>query len=99
MKPGAVVIDLAGASGGNCALSRPGEVVDRRGVEIHAPLNLPAAVPADASQLYARNVAAFAKALIKDGALAIDLADDVVGPSCVAHGGVHVHPKVAAALG
>lgn len=99
MKSGAVVVDLAGASGGNCALTRPGEIVTHNGVEIHAPLNLPATVAADASQLYSRNVLSFVKELVRDGAMSIDLSNDVLGPACVAHAGANVHPKVAAALG
>jgi NAD(P) transhydrogenase subunit alpha len=98
MRPGSIIIDLAGASGGNCALSRPGEVVHHRGVEIHAPLNLAAEVPGDASQLYSRNIAAFLKELLVDGAASVNLANDVLGPACVAHSGSPVHPRVAEAL-
>ncbi|MEM1417895.1 MAG: Re/Si-specific NAD(P)(+) transhydrogenase subunit alpha, partial [Myxococcota bacterium] len=56
MRPGAVIVDMAIARGGNCALSQPDEVVKAHGVTILAPSNLPATVPADASRLYARNV-------------------------------------------
>ena len=59
MKRGSVVIDLAGATGGNCAASKPDEIVERNGVTILAPTNLPATVPVHASQLYSRNVTAF----------------------------------------
>jgi NAD(P) transhydrogenase subunit alpha len=98
MKRGAVIVDLAGLTGGNCALSRPGEDVDHQGVRIMTPLNLAATVPVHASQLYSRNVAAFLNLLIKDGELNIDMTDDVVGPSCVTHKGEYVHARVAAAL-
>jgi NAD(P) transhydrogenase subunit alpha len=98
MKRGAVVVDLAGATGGNCALSRPGETIERDGVHIMSPLNLAATVPVHASQLYSRNVTAFLSLLIKDGELNVDMTDDVVGPSCVTHRGEYVHPRVAAAL-
>jgi NAD(P) transhydrogenase subunit alpha len=98
MKRGAVVVDLAGATGGNCALSRPGETIERDGVVIMSPLNLAATVPVHASQLYSRNVTSFLSLLIKDGELNIDMTDDVVGPSCVTHRGEYVHPRVAAAL-
>ncbi|PYS49624.1 MAG: Re/Si-specific NAD(P)(+) transhydrogenase subunit alpha [Acidobacteria bacterium] len=98
MKLGAVVVDLAGATGGNCAVAIPGETIERDGVIIMSPLNLAATVPVHASQLYSRNVTAFLNLLIKDGELSIDMADDVVGPSCVTHKGEYVHPRVAAAL-
>lgn len=99
MKRGSVVIDLAGSTGGNCALSKPDETIERQGVIIMAPLNLPATVPVHASQLYSRNITAFLSLIIKDGKLNIDLADDVVGPSCVTHQGRIVNSRVAAALG
>jgi len=98
MKRGSVVIDLAGATGGNCALSKADEAVERNGVTILAPTNLPATVPVHASQLYSRNVTAFLSLLIKDGELQIDLKDDVVGPSCVTHQGEVVNKRVAEAL-
>jgi H+-translocating NAD(P) transhydrogenase subunit alpha len=98
MKRGAIIVDLAGATGGNVALTRPDENVEVDGVTIMAPTNLAATVPVHASQLYSRNVAAFLALLIKDGNLSIDLADDVVGPSCVTHDGEWVNKRVAAAL-
>ena len=98
MKRGSVVIDLAGATGGNCALSKADEVVERNGVTILAPTNLPATVPVHASQLYSRNITSFLSLLIKDGQLKIDMNDDVVGPSCVTHEGQVVNQRVASAL-
>jgi NAD(P) transhydrogenase subunit alpha len=99
MKRGSVIIDLAGATGGNCALSKADETVERNGVTILAPTNLPATVPVHASQLYSRNVTAFLGLLIKDGELNIDLNDDVVGPSCVTYQGEIINNRVAMALG
>src|SRR4029077_18961262 len=96
MKPGTIIIDLAGATGGNCALSKPDETVEVNGVIILAPLNLPATVPVHASQLYSRNVTSFLSLLIKDGELNINMDDDVVGPSCVTHAGQFVNQRVAA---
>jgi len=99
MKPGSVIVDLAGSTGGNCAASKPGETVERNGVAIMSPLNLAASVPVHASQLYSRNVTAFLKLLIDEkGELKIDLGDDVVGPTCVLHQGEVVNDRVAAAL-
>ncbi|HEV8588052.1 MAG TPA: NAD(P) transhydrogenase subunit alpha [Pyrinomonadaceae bacterium] len=99
MKRGSVVIDLAGATGGNVTVSKADEVVERNGVTIMAPTNLPATVPVHASQLYSRNVTAFLNLLIKDGNLHIDMNDDVVGPSCVTHEGKWTNQRVAAAIG
>ncbi|HKR01940.1 MAG TPA: NAD(P) transhydrogenase subunit alpha [Pyrinomonadaceae bacterium] len=98
MKRGAVIVDLAGATGGNCAAARPGETIERDGVVIMSPLNLAATVPVHASQLYSRNVTSFLNLLIKEGELSVDMTDDVVGPACVARGAEYVHPRVAAAL-
>lgn len=98
MKRGSIVIDLAGSTGGNCALSQPDVTVERDGVTILAPTNLTATVPVHASQLYSRNITSFLSLLIKDGQLQIDMNDDVVGPSCVTHDGQIVNQRVAASL-
>jgi NAD(P) transhydrogenase subunit alpha len=99
MKPGAVIVDLAAPTGGNTAFTRPGENTLVNGVTILAPLNLAATVPFHASQLYARNVAAFLKLLVGEGgALTVNLNDDVVAGACAAHDGHAVNPRVAALL-
>ncbi|HVS80813.1 MAG TPA: Re/Si-specific NAD(P)(+) transhydrogenase subunit alpha [Pyrinomonadaceae bacterium] len=98
MKRGSVVIDLAGANGGNVEVSKADEVVERNGVTVLAPTNLPGSVPVHASQLYSRNVSAFLNLLIKDGALHLDMNDNIVGPSCVTHEGKWVNQRVAAAV-
>lgn len=99
MKRGSLVIDLAGATGGNCALSKADEVVEQNGVTIMAPTNLPASVPVHASQLYSRNVTAFLSELIKDGELVVDLNNDVLGPACVTHDGQVVNKRVSSSIG
>jgi NAD(P) transhydrogenase subunit alpha len=83
MKPGSVVVDLAGETGGNCELTEPGQTVVRHGVTIASPLNLPATMPEHASELYAKNVTSLLELLITDGALAPDFDDEVVSASCV----------------
>lgn len=98
MKRGSIVIDLAGSTGGNCALSQADVTVERDGVTILAPTNLPATVPVHASQLYSRNITSFLSLLVKNGELQIDMNDDVVGPSCVTHQGQVVNQRVAASL-
>jgi len=87
MKPGAVIVDLAGESGGNCELTKFGESVSVGGVTILSPVNLPAGVPLHASQMYGRNVLTFVTHLLKDGALQVDLSDPITGPMCVTHAG------------
>jgi len=98
MKRGSIIIDLAGATGGNVTVSKADEIVERDGVTIMAPTNLPATIPVHASQLYSRNVTAFLNLLIKDGELHVDMDDNIVGPSCVTHEGKWVNERVAAAL-
>lgn len=98
MKRGSVIVDLAGSTGGNCAVSKPGETVERNGVIVLSPLNLAATVPVHASQLYSRNLTTFLSEMIKDGALNVDLSNDVVGPSCAVHAGEAKHPRIEAAL-
>lgn len=98
MKRGSVIVDLSGATGGNCAVSRPGQTIDVNGVTIMTPLNLAATVPVHASQLYARNLATFLSEMIKDGELNLDFSNDIVGPSCAVHDGEARHPRIQAAL-
>ncbi|WP_300017159.1 Re/Si-specific NAD(P)(+) transhydrogenase subunit alpha [Pseudonocardia sp.] len=84
MRPGSVVVDLAGESGGNCELTEPGEVIVRHDVTIASPLNLPATMPEHASELYSRNVSALLELMLdSDGALAPDFDDEVLAQSCV----------------
>ncbi|TCP54983.1 NAD(P) transhydrogenase subunit alpha [Tamaricihabitans halophyticus] len=84
MRAGSVVVDLAGAGGGNCALSEPGETVVRDNVTVSAPLNLASSMPEHASELYARNVLALLDELLDEqGALAVDFTDEVVAATCV----------------
>jgi energy-coupling factor transporter ATP-binding protein EcfA2 len=99
MPTGSVIVDLAAERGGNCELTRPGETVVESGVTILGPLNLPSTIPYHASQMYARNIATFLKHLVRDGALAIDPADEITRETLVTHHGEVVHPLVRQALG
>jgi NAD(P) transhydrogenase subunit alpha len=99
MKPGSVIVDLAASTGGNCALTKPGEEIHNHGVTILGPLNVPATVPFHSSQLYSRNLTSFLALIIDKGALKIDMQDEILKGACVAFQGGSVHPKVAAALG
>jgi len=89
MKPGSVVVDLAGEAGGNCELTRPGERVVEHDVVIVAPLNLPSTMAEHASQLYARNVQALLELLTGEGgAVQLDFDDEIVAGACVTRGQV-----------
>jgi H+-translocating NAD(P) transhydrogenase subunit alpha len=88
MKPGSVIVDLAGETGGNCELTEPGQVAVKHDVTIVSPLNLPATMPEHASALYARNVQALLDLMTgEDGAFAPDFEDEVVAGACVARSG------------
>jgi H+-translocating NAD(P) transhydrogenase subunit alpha len=94
MAPGSVIVDLAGERGGNCELTRPGEIVVEHGVTIIGWFNLASTVPYHASQMYARNVTAFLLYLIKDGKLQLNLEDEIVRDTLLTHGGEVVNARV-----
>ena len=88
MKPGSVIIDLAGETGGNCELTTPGETTVEHDVTIASPLNLPAAMPEHASQLYARNVQALLELMLdEEGALKLDFDDEIIAGACITRDG------------
>lgn len=94
MKTGSVIVDLAAASGGNCALTQPDKTVEHYGVKILGPTNLPSKVAVDASALYARNLFNFVSSLlIKDKALEVSWADELVVGTCLTKDGVIIHPQ------
>ncbi len=85
MRPGSVVVDLAGESGGNCELTEPGAEIVAHDVTICAPLNLPAEMPEHASELYSRNLTELLELLVDaEGGLSLDFSDEVVAGACVA---------------
>jgi NAD(P) transhydrogenase subunit alpha len=90
---------MAASTGGNCALSKPGEEVEAHGVLIVGPDNLPASVPVHSSQMYAKNCVTFLLEMIEEGELKVDLENDVVGPSCVAHDGEIRNDRIRETLG
>jgi H+-translocating NAD(P) transhydrogenase subunit alpha len=88
MKPGSVIVDLAGETGGNCALTEPGKTVVRHDVKIVSPLNLPASMAEHSSQLFARNVQALLDLFVgEDGNLNLDFDDEIVKGACVVRDG------------
>ncbi len=98
MPPGSVVIDVAAERGGNCEVTQPGETVLRHGVKVLGPLNLPSTAPTHASQMYGSNVTSFLKLLIKDGAVALNLDDEIIRETLVTHDHKVVHPRVSEIL-
>ncbi len=94
MAPGSVIVDLAAERGGNCELTKPGEKTVVDGVTIIGYFNFASTVPYHASQMYARNIAAFLNLLVKDGKLQINLQDDIIQSTLLTMGGEIVHPKV-----
>ena len=99
MKPGAVVVDLAGEAGGNCELSEPGETVIRHGVKILAPLNVASTMAEHASQLYARNIQSLLGLMIDGGRLQLDFEDEVIAGACITRDGEIVHEGAREAAG
>jgi len=98
MRAGSVVVDLAAEMGGNCELTEPGTTVVREGVTIHGEVNWPSTVAFHASQLYSRNVSALLAHLSKDGALQLDLEDEITKGALITHEGQVVHAATKAAL-
>lgn len=87
MKPGAVIVDLAAETGGNCELTVAGETRDVGGVQIVGAVNVPSTVPFHASVMFSKNVLTLLQHMIKDGSITINLDDEIVGPMCLTHGG------------
>ena len=88
MKPGSVIVDLAGETGGNCELTTPGETTVVHDVTICSPLNLPAEMPEHASQLYARNIQALLELMLDEqGELKLDFDDEIIAGACVTRDG------------
>ncbi|MGH7685057.1 MAG: NAD(P) transhydrogenase subunit alpha, partial [Vulcanimicrobiaceae bacterium] len=98
MRPGSVIVDVAADAGGNCALTKPGEIVVANGVTIVGTKNLPATMPLHASQLYSRNVFALLDVLVKDGNLTLDRNDEIVRDTLLTKDGEILHEPTKAAM-
>jgi NAD(P) transhydrogenase subunit alpha len=103
MPPGSVIVDLAAERGGNCELTKLDQTVIENDVTILGPGNLPSTIPYHASEMYARNLAAFVGHLIKVGlggreALSPDIKDEILRETLITQGGQIVHPRVKEAL-
>jgi NAD(P) transhydrogenase subunit alpha len=99
MKPGSVIVDLAGEAGGNSELTEPGQTVVRHDVKIVSPLNLPASMAEHSSQLFARNVLALLDLFVaEDGSLKLDFDDEIVSGACIVRDGEIVHSGAKATV-
>ncbi len=98
MKPGSVIVDLAGDSGGNCEITEPGRTVIKHDVKIVAPTNVPATLAQDASQMYSKNIEALVELMItKEGELKLDFEDEIIVGACITRGGEIVNEGAKAA--
>jgi H+-translocating NAD(P) transhydrogenase subunit alpha len=87
MKPGSVIVDIAAEQGGNCELTRVGESIEHHGVRILGPVNLPASLPFNASEMYSRNLFNLLKPALLKGELSIDWKDEVFAGAVLTHAG------------
>jgi len=99
MRGGSVIVDLAAEGGGNCELTKTGETVIHKGVKIYGPVNVPSMVANHASELYAKNLQNFLELLIQEGAINIDLEDEIINDSLITHNGAIHHAGIKDQLG
>lgn len=95
MRPGSIIVDLAASTGGNCELTKNGEIVEHNGVRIIGRSDYPSDMPTDASRMFGKNVMNFLKLIIGEGgALHLNFEDDLVAGTCVIRDGAIVHEKL-----
>lgn len=94
MSPGSVIIDLAAEGGGNCALTQAEKTTQAHGVTIMGPINLASAIPFHASQMYAKNLAAFLQNLIQEGEIHLNQEDPIIADTLLTHQGEVVNPRL-----
>lgn len=98
MKPGSVIVDLAGEQGGNCELTEPGKTVEKHGVTIIAPLDISSQLAYHSSQMYSKNVSALIALLSRDGKLNLDMNDDIIAAVTVTADGEIKNPSIRTKL-
>ncbi len=98
MKPGAVIVDLAASSGGNCAVTQDGKTIYHNGVCVIGDSNLPSSLPKDASAMFSKNILNFLKLFFEKGQYKLNLEDDIVAASCIAHEGEVVSERLKSVL-
>ena len=98
MKPGAIIVDIASETGGNCAITDPGHEIQKHGVIINGLLNLPSTMPIHASQTYSRNISSLLLHLVKDSEWNLDFNDAITKGCCITHGGEVIHDPTKSLL-
>jgi H+-translocating NAD(P) transhydrogenase subunit alpha len=98
MRPGSVIVDIAAEQGGNCELTRAGEVVTHQGVKVIGAVGLAGELAYNASEMYSRNLLNFLKPALKAGELAIDWSDEVFAQTCLTHAGEIKHEPTRRAI-
>ena len=93
MAPGSVIVDLAGATGGNCELTRLGETVVHHGVRVMGPANLPSDLAYHASEMYSKNITTFLLDMVEEGELVLDFDDEIVAGTCITKDGKVIHAR------
>ncbi|MGZ5322315.1 MAG: NAD(P)(+) transhydrogenase (Re/Si-specific) subunit alpha, partial [Solirubrobacterales bacterium] len=97
---GSVIVDMAAETGGNCELTRPGETAEENGVKVIGPVNLPSEMAADASALYAKNLANLLELIVgEEGELSLDFEDEIVAGACLTNEGEIVNERAKEAAG
>ncbi|ABD80536.1 NAD(P) transhydrogenase subunit alpha [Saccharophagus degradans] len=99
MQPGAVIIDLASEGGGNCELTKPGEIYQHEGVVICGELNVPAQLAVHASEMFSKNLFNFISPWLKDAQLVVDWEDEIISQSCLVKEGEVVNSRIQTLLG
>lgn len=98
MPRGSVIVDLAAEQGGNCELTESGNIVEKHGVTIIGAVNLPARIPVDASQMYARNILNLLKLMYPKADATPDFNDEIIKGACITRNGEIVNESVRTAL-
>ena len=99
MHPGSVIVDLASERGGNCELTKAAEKVEHNGVLILGPVNVPSSIPYHASQMYSRNITTFFQNMVKEGAIDLNMEDEIIADTLVTRGKEVVNNRVREMLG
>lgn len=99
MKPGSVIVDISIDQGGNCEITKAGEISEKRGVSINGIKNIPGLLPTSSTWMFANNVYNLLKYLVKDGAIVLDRNDEIVAGALTTYGGEVVHSGALEAMG
>jgi NAD(P) transhydrogenase subunit alpha len=99
MRPGAVILDMAAETGGNCELTNRGETIELNGVKVIGPVNLPGSIPHHASQMYSKNISEFLQNLLQNGEVSLNTEDPIIKDSLLTHRGEITSNRIREILG